>query len=118
MFGQYTNPAASAKNLGVVKTHIPNIQVTHHIHDLNGIWKSLLTNRFTRSAQIIKISKLHKFKKIFVSRIKTKTGSRAFSIVGPIFWNALPVPTCLSSSVTKDLGAILVILILIEQNSL
>ena len=27
-----------------------------------------------------------------VSRIKTKTGSRAFSISGPALWNALPVP--------------------------
>ena len=27
-----------------------------------------------------------------VSRIKTKTGSRTFSISGPALWNALPVP--------------------------
>ena len=27
-----------------------------------------------------------------VPRIKTKTGSRAFSISGPALWNALPVP--------------------------
>ena len=27
-----------------------------------------------------------------VPRIKTKTGSRAFSISGPVLWNALPVP--------------------------
>ena len=27
-----------------------------------------------------------------VPRIKTKTGSRAFSISGPTLWNALPVP--------------------------
>ena len=27
-----------------------------------------------------------------VPRIKTKTGSKAFSISGPVLWNALPVP--------------------------
>ena len=27
-----------------------------------------------------------------IPRIKTKTGSRAFSISGPALWNALPVP--------------------------
>ena len=30
--------------------------------------------------------------KFVVPRIKSKTGSRAFSISGPALWNALPVP--------------------------
>ena len=29
--------------------------------------------------------------KLFVPRVKTKTGSRAFSVAGPTLWNALPI---------------------------
>ena len=71
LLGQDTNPSTSAKNLCVLFDSSLNFR-KHISQTCRACFYH--SNRFV------------------VPRIKTKTGSRVFSISGPALWNALPVP--------------------------
>ena len=82
--GQDTNPSTSAKNLGV-------------LFDSSLNFRTLKENQPAYLADLLvrpKCSKYSNSNRFVVPRIKTKTGSKAFSISGPALWNALPVPIC------------------------
>ena len=101
LLGQETNPSTSAKNLGVLFDS--NLNFRKHISQTNFkicaiTFRTLKEKQPAYLADLLVRLKCSKYlrstnsNKFVVPRIKTKTGSRAFSISGPALWNALPVP--------------------------
>ena len=77
---------------------VPSCQVLIYYQICTITFRTLKDNQPAYLADLLVYPKCSKYlcstnsNKFVVPRIKTKTGSRAFSISGPALWNALSVP--------------------------